>query len=145
MKCKKLGATQRGFWPASLQQHFWCTESIWLLLKPGSSRRWSLHLTRIRGQRNNTDKAYFNPCSGIYSKRQVLLSDLVSWWISDLSDPQPVSEVSSVGQSRGQTHHSDTPWGVGGDEVCPGHNDLQHWTPVLTWSDTMTSSIRMFM
>lgn len=69
----------------------------------------------------------------------MLFYDLVPWWISDLSDPQPVSEVSSIGQSCGQTDHSDTPRGVGGDEVCPGHNDLQHWTPVLTWSDTITS------
>lgn len=50
-----------------------------------------------------------------------------------LSNSQPVSEVSGVGQGRGEAHHSDTLGGVGGDEVGSGHDDLQHWTPVLTW------------
>lgn len=51
-----------------------------------------------------------------------------------LSNSQPVGEVSGVGQGRGEAHHSDTLGGVGGDEVGPGHNDLQNWTPVLTWN-----------
>lgn len=51
-----------------------------------------------------------------------------------MSNSQPVSEVSGVGQGRGEAHHSDALGGVRGDEVGPGHNDLQHWTPVLTWN-----------
>lgn len=55
-------------------------------------------------------------------------------WEAYLSNSKPVSEVSGVGQGRGEAHHSDALGGVGGDEVGPGHNDLQHWTPVLTWN-----------
>lgn len=51
----------------------------------------------------------------------------------DLFDSQPVGKVSSVGQRRGQPHHSDGLGGVGGDKVGPGHNHLQHRTSVLTW------------
>lgn len=51
-----------------------------------------------------------------------------------MSNSKPVSEVSGVGQGRGEAHHSDALGGVGGDEVGPGHDDLQHWTPVLTWN-----------
>lgn len=51
-----------------------------------------------------------------------------------LSNSQPVSEVSGVGQGCGEAHHSDALGGVGGDEVGPGHDDLQHGTSVLTWN-----------
>lgn len=59
-------------------------------------------------------------------------------WEAYLSNSKPVSEVSGVGQGRGEAHHSDALGGVGGDEVGPGHDDLQHWTPVLTWNTVQT-------
>lgn len=57
--------------------------------------------------------------------------------ISDLFDSQPVGEVSSVGQRGGQAHDSDGLRCVGGDEVGPGHDDLQHRTSVLTCEQDM--------
>lgn len=76
----------------------------------------------------------------IHGEGLVLLRVLVPQWLSDLSDSQPVGEVSSVGQSCGQADDSDSLGSVRGDEVGPGHNDLQHWTPVLTWRQTQWHS-----
>ena len=86
------------------------------------------------GKKKHTDKVFFSLI--LMEKRLVLLYVLVPWRISDLSDSQPVSEVPSVGQSCGQADDSDTLRSVRGDEVGPGHNDLQHWTSVLTWKHT---------
>lgn len=52
--------------------------------------------------------------------------------VADLSNSQPVSQVSSIGQSCGQTDYSNTLGSVRGDEVGPGHNDFQDRTSVLT-------------
>ena len=48
-----------------------------------------------------------------------------------LAYSQPVRQVPGVGQSRGEPDHPDGLLGVGGDEVGPGHDHLQHGAAVL--------------
>jgi len=43
-----------------------------------------------------------------------------------LADPEPVGQVPRVGQRRRQPDEADLPVRVGGDEVGPGHDHLQH-------------------
>ncbi len=43
-----------------------------------------------------------------------------------LADAEPVRQVASVGQRRRQPDEADLPVRVGGDEVGPGHDHLQH-------------------
>lgn len=51
-----------------------------------------------------------------------------------LSNAQPVCEVSCVGECCGEPNHSHRFGGVGRDEICPRHNDLQNRPSVLPYA-----------
>ena len=52
-----------------------------------------------------------------------------------VANTEPVRQVPGIGQGSGQANYPQSKLGVGRDEVGSGHNDLQHWTSVLAWSN----------
>lgn len=52
---------------------------------------------------------------------------------ADLFNSQPVCQIPSIGQRRGQTYNSDRFLCVRGNEVRTGNNDLQNWSSVIPW------------
>lgn len=102
------------------------TRELMKMIPPSGQRTSCQKVTAMHWQK------HFKQCADIYGKRLVWFVCFGAWMDSDLCDSQPVSEVSGVGQSSGQADYSDALRRVRGDEVGPGHNDLQHWTSVLT-------------